>query len=98
MRSASTQWEKGSGSLIQPLCMVADRGDDPFRLGENLLISESENGPAESLQLHLSEMISQYHIIPVVASTRPGLRRAGREAGVFAPGVAVRLQGHFVEV
>ena len=46
--------------------MVADRGDDPLRQGENLLISESENGPAESLQLGLPKMVSQHDVIPVV--------------------------------
>lgn len=65
-RATFSQWEKGSGSLIQPLCMVVDRGDDPLRLGENLLISESENGPAESLQLGLPQMVSQHDVIPVV--------------------------------
>lgn len=48
--------------------MFADRRRDPFGLGENLLVSEPENRPAEGLQLRLSEVVSQDDVIAVVDS------------------------------
>ena len=55
-------------SETQRPCVFADRRRDPFRLGENRLIPEPEDGPAERLQLPLSEMISQDDVIAVVDS------------------------------
>ncbi len=44
--------------------MFADRGDDPFGLGERLLIAESKHRPAEAFQIDLSEMVPQHDVIP----------------------------------
>ncbi len=57
---------EGTGLDAQPACMLAYRGDDPFGFGERLFIAEPENGPAEGLKLHLSEMVSQHDVIPFV--------------------------------
>ena len=57
---------EGSGLETQLPRVLPDLLDDPLRLGENLLISESENGPAESLQLGLPKMVPQDDIIPFV--------------------------------
>ncbi len=46
--------------------MLAYRVDDPFGLGERLFIAESQDGPAEACQFHLSEVISQHDVIPFV--------------------------------
>jgi hypothetical protein len=60
----------GEGSVLktQRPRVVTDRRRDSFGLGENFLISEPENRPAERLQFHLSEMISQDDVIAVVDS------------------------------
>ena len=57
---------EGTGLDAQSACMLAYRGDDPFGFGERLFIAEPENGPADGFQLHLSEVISQDDIIPIV--------------------------------
>ena len=46
--------------------MLPYRGNDPVRAGQRLLIAETENGPAEAFQFHLSEMVSQDDVIPFV--------------------------------
>ena len=49
--------------------MLPDRINNPFGPGERHFIAEPENGPAEVFQVHLSEMISQDDIIPIVNPT-----------------------------
>jgi hypothetical protein len=46
--------------------MLAYRGDDPFGPGERLFIPEPEDGPAQIFQFHLSEVVSQDDVIPIV--------------------------------
>lgn len=46
--------------------VLPDRLDDPLRPGENILIAEPEDGPAEAFQVLLSEMVAQDDVIPVV--------------------------------
>ncbi len=60
---------EGSGLETQLPRVLPDLLDDPLRLGENLLISESENAPAESLQLGLPKIVPQHDIIPFVDAT-----------------------------
>ena len=57
---------EGSDLNAQLSCVLPDRSNDPFRVGERLFIAEPENGPADGFQLHLSEVISQDDIIPIV--------------------------------
>ena len=58
--------EEGSELETQLPRVLPDRLGDPIRPGENFLIAEPENGPAEAFQFHLSEMVSQDDVIAVV--------------------------------
>ena len=46
--------------------MLSDGRQYAFGMGENIVIAETQHRPAEGLQLDLSEVVSQYNVIPFV--------------------------------
>ena len=46
--------------------MIPDRRNNAIGPGERLLVVETEHGPAESFQLHLSQVIIQLNVVPLV--------------------------------
>jgi hypothetical protein len=66
LRATFSQREKEAGLHTQPSRVLSYRRHDPFGVGESFVVRESENGPAESFQLGLPEMVAQHDIVAVV--------------------------------